>query len=130
MDDRWPRSRAYVLGSLLNWAFFLAAVCLLSWGSRQGLSPLLLWAVALLLALSVAAQFAAAYRLVAAQDEYLRAITAKRIIAAAGLTLSVAVLAGAAGQFLGAPSMPMWVLYPFFWGAFGIVTPLVRTSRP
>jgi hypothetical protein len=130
MDDGWPRSRLYVLGSLANWAFFLLSVWLLAWGSRNALSPWLLWAMALLLAGSVAVQFAAAYRLVAAQDEFLRAITAKRIIAAAGLTLTAAVLVGAAGQFLGAPSVPMWVLYPFFWGAFGIVTPLVRTSRP
>jgi hypothetical protein len=131
MDDGWPSSRPYLVGSLANWALFLATLVLLAWASGPGgWPPAALWAVATLLTASVAAQFLAAYRLVARQDEYIRGITAKRVIAAAGLTITLAVLWGVAEQFLGVPDMPIWLIYPFFWGAFGMVTPFVRDSKP
>jgi hypothetical protein len=130
MDDGWPSSRPYVVGSLAMWVLFLGGIALLSWGSEGGRLPAAaLWAVALVLAASVAGQFVAAYRLIARQDEYIRGITAKRMIAAAGLTITIAVLAGTAQQFLHAPRMPMWLVYPLFWGGFGMVTPFIRTSR-
>lgn len=130
MDDGWPASRSYVLSSLALWAFFLFTIGVMSWGVRYGTIPAAaLWALALVHAASVAGQFALAYRLIARQDEYVRWITAKRMIAAIGLTITIAVLAGVASQFLGAPRLPMWLVYPLFWGAFGIVTPFIRTSR-
>jgi len=131
MDVGWPRSRSYAIGSGANWAAFLLAVFLLTWGSETGRLPAFaIWAVIAILAASVAAQFVAAYRLIAAQDEFVRGVAAKRGIAAAGLTITVAVLWGLAEQFLGASDVPMWVVYPFFWGALGIVTPFIGDSRP
>ena len=131
MDVPWPRSQLYVVLSSANWLMFLAIVGLLTWDrGGAGLAAPLVWALLVVAAASVAGQFVAAYRLVAAQDEFVRAITAKRVIAAAGLTVTVAVALGLAQQFLGAPRLPMWLLYPFFWGAFGMVTPFIRTSQP
>jgi hypothetical protein len=130
MASEWPASRPYVLISVLLWAFFLFTIAALSWATGAGTVPLpAVWALALVHAASVAGQFALAYRLVARQDEFVRAITAKRVIAAAGVTITIAVFTGVAEQFLGAPRLPMWLVYPLFWGAFGIVTPLIRTSR-
>jgi hypothetical protein len=131
MDAPWPRYRPYVVQSLLLWVFFLASLVALGWGSGDGRWPAAaLWALALLHAASVGLQFALAYRLIARQDEFVRAITAKRMIAAAGLTITLAVLAGLAEQFLGLRHLPMWLVYPLFWGAFGCVTPLIGTSKP
>ena len=129
-SDAWPFSRRYVLGSLLNWVAFLGGVLLLTWGRGTGGLPLvLLWLLAIVLVASVGLQFAAAWRLIAAQDEFVRAITGKRIIVAAGVTLTVAVFAGLTIQFLSVPAVPMWLLYPLFWGVYGMVTPLIRDSR-
>ncbi|HZF94977.1 MAG TPA: hypothetical protein VEZ20_08905 [Allosphingosinicella sp.] len=131
MDVCWPRSTRYVILSSANWLMFLAAVAFLTWGTHgERLPAAAVAAVLALVGLSVVGQFAAAYRLVAVQDEFLRGITAKRVIAAAGLTITVAVLCGLAQQFLGAPAVPMWVIYPFFWGAFGMVTPFIRDTLP
>lgn len=131
MDVGWPRSFPYVIGTIANWALFLLAVGLLAWGSGDGRWPApALWAVAAIVVASVATQFVAAYRLIARQDEFVRAITAKRAIAAIGLTLTAAVLWGLAQQFLGAPIAPLWVVYPAFWGLFGLVSPLIGDTRP
>jgi hypothetical protein len=130
MDDGWPRSARYAIWSSANWLMFIAAVGFLSWGRRTPISDPLVWAIIGFVVLTVAAQFVAAYRLVAAQDEYIRGITAKRAMAAAGVTICAAVFWGLAQQFLPVPNAPAWVVYPLFWGAFGAVTPLVRTSRP
>jgi len=131
MDVDWPVSRTYVAGSVAAWGLFLLAIYVLAWGSEAGRLPAgVLWTIAVAVAASVAVQFVAAYRLIARQDEYIRGITAKRIIAAAGLSITVAVFWGIADQFLGAPQLPVWILYPFFWGALGMVTPFIRDSRP
>ncbi|HYJ31116.1 MAG TPA: hypothetical protein VEW25_12340 [Allosphingosinicella sp.] len=128
MDDGWPRSRRYVIWSSANWVGFIAAVAFLTWGTAR-LPDTVVWAIVLVVAGTVGAQFFAAYRLVAEQDEFVRGISAKRGIAAAGVTITVAVLWGLMEQFLGVPQVPMWVVYPFFWGAFGIVTPFIRDSH-
>ena len=129
MDVAWPRSRTYVIWSSANWIGFIAAVAFLTWGAAR-LPDYVVWAVVLVIAGTVAGQFVAAYRLVAEQDEFIRGITAKRGIAAAGVTVTAAVLWGLMQQFLDVPEVPMWVVYPFFWGAFGMVTPLIRSSHP
>ncbi|HEY0028784.1 MAG TPA: hypothetical protein VGC35_13035 [Allosphingosinicella sp.] len=131
MDDGWPSSRPYVIGSTLMWILFLLAIWLLAWGSEGDRLPLAARsAIAIVLALAVAGQFIAAYRLIARQDEYVRGITAKRMIAAAGVTITAAVFAGVAEQFLGLRDLPMWLVYPFYWGAFGMVTPFINDTRP
>lgn len=131
MDVTWPASPPYVVGSILNWLFFLLTVLLLAWNREAEFLPAAAeWGVVFILAGSVAAQFAVAYRLIARQDEYIRGITAKRCIAATGLAITLTVLWGLAEQFLSAPDLPMWFVYPLFWGALGMVTPFIRDSRP
>jgi len=130
MGEDWPSSRRYVIGTVLNWAMFLGVVTLLWWGDVAGNLPeAVQWLLVLLLTASVVAQFVVAYRSVAAEDEFVRALTFKCGIAAAGVTISAAVLWGLAEQFLDAPAVPMWLVYPFFWGAFGMVSPFIRSSR-
>ena len=131
MDVAWPGHRPYLVQTLLLWGFFLASLLALSWGSGRGGWPVAaLAALALVQAASVGLQFTLAYRLIARQDEFVRAITVKRMIAAAGLTLTVAVLVGLAEQFLGLRHLPMWLVYPLFWGALGMVTPFIGSSKP
>lgn len=126
----WPSSKRYVLGSVANWVVFLGAVAFLTWSKAAGHPRALSVAVVLALALSVAGQFVAAYRLIARQDEYVRAVVAKGMITASGVTLTLGVLWGLSVQFLGAPNGPLWLLYPVFWGVFGIVSPFLRSSEP
>lgn len=130
MAEGWPSTRAYVVGSILNWLFFLAGLALLVWAQLGGfLTPWLGWPVALVITASVLGQFIVAYRSIAAMDEYWRGLTFKCGIVAAGVAISICVLWGFANQFLGVPAYPLWIVYPLFWGLFGIVSIFIRTSR-
>ena len=128
--DALPWSRRYTIASVLNWVGFLAGVALLSRDRTDALPPALVVLIVIVMTLSVALQFLAAFRAIAHADEFVRAITLKGIVAAAGITMVAAVAAGLGAQFLGLPVLPMWLVYPLFWGAFGALSPFIRDSRP
>jgi putative oxidoreductase len=62
-------------------------------------------------------------------DEFVRAITAKRFIIAAGIAMGLVSAWGFAESFAGAPHVEGWIVYAVFWAVFGLVTPLVRNSN-
>jgi len=129
--DASPWSRRYTLASIANWIGFLGAVLLLSWARRTEALPLAATALAILvMTASVAVQFVAAFRVIAGADEFVRAIALKGLVAAAGITMVAAVAAGLGEQFLGLPELPMWLVYPFFWGTYGALSPFITDSRP
>lgn len=87
------------------------------------------WALGLLAAAPVAGQIWATLVLLNESDEFVRAITAKRFIAAAGLAIALFSGWGFLESYADAPHAPGWIIYPLFWLAFGLVTPFIRTSR-
>ena len=129
MNPPWPGGWRYWLGAAVSWGLFLACVYAVEVGRRAGWPAAALLALALAPAANVALQFYAAYRLIAAQDEYVRALTAKRMIVAAGASITLAT-AWSVSERIGAPHLPAWLIYPLFWGLFGVVTPLVRETNP
>ncbi len=126
----WPSSWAYRVWAFGLWGLFLLVLVLLPLVREAGVPASILWTLAAVSGITVAIQFYLAYRLIARQDEFVRAVTAKRMIAAAGLTVTLASGRSVAEQFIAAPHVPMWLIYPFFWGAFGLVSPLIGDSRP
>ena len=126
----WPNSLAYRLWAIGLWSCFLLDLIALAWARQAGLPAPILWTLAAIPGASVLAQFYLAYRLVSRQDEFVRALTAKRMMAAAGLTIALATGWAVAEQFVAAPNVPLWLMYPFFWSAFAAVTPLIRDSAP
>lgn len=118
----WPRSPAYVVTSLCLWLIFLAAIFGVTWGKYNGWPDVALWALAAVPAVTVVLQTFMAYRLISKQDEFVRALTAKRMLGAIGATLAIVVAYAPFQQLLGAPNVPAWTIYPLFWGLFGLVS--------
>lgn len=87
------------------------------------------WALALVVAAPVAGQLWATLALMHDSDEFVRAITAKRFILASGVAMALFSGWGFLESYAGAPHVPGWMIYPLFWGAFGVVAPFVRTTR-
>ena len=86
-------------------------------------------ALGLTVAAPVAGQIWATLALMAESDEFVRALLAKRFIVASGLAMALATAWGFMESYGDAPHIPAWIIYPLFWGLFGLVTPFIRTSR-
>ena len=87
------------------------------------------WLLALAVAIPVAGQLWATLELIRDSDEYVRAITAKRFILAAGVAMALFSAWGFGESYAGAPHVPGWMIYPLFWASFGVISPFVRTTR-
>jgi len=126
----WPKNAAYTTTALVLWGIFLACIYALELAKAQDWPQATVIALSAIPALTVLIQFMLAYRLIARQDEFTRALTAKRILAAAGVTITIAVGISVGQAYARLPYFPMWLIYPAFWGLFGMVTPVIRDSRP
>jgi hypothetical protein len=77
----------------------------------------------------VAGQIWTTLALMDESDEFVRALTARRFIVAAGLSMALFSAWGFAESYADAPHAPGWFIFPLFWLAFGVVSPFVRSTR-
>ena len=87
------------------------------------------WGLAAVLSAPVIGQIWATLELMRESDEFVRGVTAKQFIVAAGLAMAVATFWGFGESFAGAPHMQTWLIVPLFWAMYGIVSPFIKTSR-
>lgn len=87
------------------------------------------WLLGLAVAAPVAGQIWATLALMQDADEFVRALTAKRFILAAGLAITLLSAWGFMESYAHAPHAPGWFIYPLFWACFGVSAPFVRTTR-
>jgi len=92
-------------------------------------SPVAAWLLALAVSAPVVGQIWATLSLMRESDEFVRAVVAKQFIVAAGLAMAIASVWGFGESYADAPHLPAWLIYPLFWGCFGLVAPFIRTSR-
>jgi len=85
--------------------------------------------LALGVAVPVACQIWAVLPWLRDSDEFFRTMTAKRFLAATGLTIAVASAWGFQELYAQAPHISAAMIYPLFWAAFALVTPFVRSTR-
>ena len=82
----------------------------------------------LCVAAPIAGQLWATLALMNEADEFVRALNAKRFIIASGLSMALFSAWGFAESYGDWPHAPGWIIYPLFWGLFGLVTPFVKSS--
>ena len=87
------------------------------------------WILAAAITVPAIGQLWATLALLRESDEFVRLLTAKQFIVAAGLAMAAAVFWGFGESLAGAPHMPGWMIYPLFWVVFGVTSPFIRTSR-
>ncbi len=107
-----------------------SSIIALSWSSeaRYLVGPAL-WAASLAPSAAIAGQLWVTLRYMARVDEFVRAVLAKRFMIAAAIAMVIATTWGFLDTFAHAAHLPGWLIYPLFWGAFGLVTPFIRTSH-
>lgn len=125
-----PPHREYVIGTWACMALYTAAILLTSrWAGTAHWPRPALYAAALVPSFAIAGQLWVTLRLLTRVDEFLRAVMAKRFIAAAAIAFMLATTWGFLETIADAPHLPAWLVYPAFWGAFGFVSPFIRSSR-
>lgn len=87
------------------------------------------WLLALAVSAPVLGQIWATLMLMRDSDEFVRAVTAKQFIVATGLAMAIASVWGFGESYADAYHLPAWLIYPLFWGCFGLVSPFIRTSN-
>ena len=87
------------------------------------------WLLGLAVAAPVIGQLWATLALMRDADEFVRALTAKRFILAAGGAMAIATAWGFCEEFAYAPHVPGYWVYMLFWACYAVITPFVRTTR-
>ena len=87
------------------------------------------WVLAAAISAPIIGQIWAPLSLMRESDEFVRAVTAKQFIVAAGLALALATFWGFAETFAAAPHIPSWLIYPVFWACFGLISPFIKGSN-
>lgn len=98
-------------------------------GVFDGISRRGAWLLGLALVAPIAGQIWATLARLQDSDEFVRALFAKRFIAASGLSMAVPCVWGYLESYADAPHIPGRSIYPLFWAAFGVDSPFIRTSR-
>jgi len=87
------------------------------------------WALAATVSAPIAGQIWATLSFMRDSDEFVRAVTAKQFIVAAGVAMALFSAWGFGESFAGAPHAEGWLIYPLFWAIFGCVAPVIRSSN-
>jgi putative oxidoreductase len=122
-EDRQAR-----IGSYCSLGLYVVAILALGLASDRLNQPMLIIG-SLLPSLAIALQLWFAFKVLDRLDEYLRALLTKRFLIAGGLTMIVSTTWGFLETFARLPHVPCWFVYPLFWAAFGVATPLIRSSK-
>lgn len=92
-------------------------------------SPIAAWLLAFAVSAPVVGQIWATLSLMRDSDEFVRAVTAKQFILAAGAAMAIASVWGFGESYAHAYHLPAWLIYPLFWACYGAVSPFNRTSK-
>lgn len=122
--------RRYVVRTMAFMSGYVAINVAAIFGAFDDIgSPVAAWLLALSVSAPVVGQIWATLALMKESDEFVRALTAKQFILAAGLAMALASVWGFGESYADAPHIPGWIIYPLFWACFGLVAPFVRSSR-
>ena len=122
--------RKYVVRTMAFMTGYVAVNVAAIFGAFDDIAtPVAAWALALTVSAPVAGQIWATLALMRESDEFVQAVMAKQFILASGIAMCLASVWGFGESYADAPHLPAWLIYPLFWGAFGLVSPFVRDSR-
>lgn len=124
-----PAHRRYVIRTILFMTGYVAINVAAILGAFDDIGRIGGLVLGLAVAAPVAGQMWATLALINETDEFMRALTAKRFIIAAGLAMALFSAWGFMESYGDAPHGPGWMIYPLFWGLFGLVSPFVRSTR-
>jgi hypothetical protein len=120
----WPNSWRYTLFSVGLWLVFLVALLTIEFALARDWPAHIRFGLACVPFITVVLQFRLSWATLMAQDEIVRGAHTERFFIAAATTLIVAIAYSTMPRAVGAPELPIWIVYPLFWGVLGVVATL------
>lgn len=121
--------RRYVIRTLAFMVPYVGLNVAAMAGAFDGRSAPGSWLLGLAIAAPIAGQIWATLALMHDADEFVRVLTAKRFILAAGGAIALFSAWGFVEEYADAPHVGGYMVYPLFWACFAVVAPFVRTTR-
>jgi putative oxidoreductase len=122
-------SRRYSTRMLVSMGIYAAINVAAILGTVKDLPPPARYGLALAVTAPIIYQLWAVLRFMEESDEFVRALLTRIMIMAWGITISLATAWGFLESYADAPHIQTWLIYPLFWGVFGLVSPFVRSTR-
>lgn len=123
-------AREYTIAVAAWMSLYAVLILLVSWAEDAGrLSGAIVYPAALAPSVPIVGVMWAVLRFLNRSDEFVRALLAKRLVIAVAILLCACVIYGFLETYAGAYQPPLWIVFPGFWIAFGLVSPFVRSSR-
>jgi putative oxidoreductase len=130
MDEhKTPAARAYVLAVGIWATVYVALVWALSTArNSQLLSEPWNWLAAWTPSIPIAGIMLALLTFMRDSDEYVRAVTTRRLVFALLVTQVLCSAWGFLEVYAGARHLELYLVVPVFWAAYGLVCPFIRSS--
>ncbi|HEY8961283.1 MAG TPA: hypothetical protein VIM57_03695 [Luteolibacter sp.] len=122
-------ARKYRIRTTLFLSGYVAVNLAAILGAFDNMKPPGTWVFSLIVAAPVVGQIWALLAWMRDSDEFVRALAAKRFIAATGLAMAIASAWGFMELYAHAPHVSAAMIYPLFWAAFGCVSAFIHTTR-
>jgi len=120
----------YQRGTFGSMAYYVVAICVAVYVAKgTSLSGIWLYMLAAQPGAAIAIQIWVTLRYLREADEYVRALMAKRLIAASMATLALMTVWGFLETFAGVAHIPGWWAYILMWFLFGLSGLVIRDSK-
>lgn len=122
-------NKKYYIRSALFMGGYVAVNLAAIFGAFDDMKPPGTWAVALVVTAPVIGQIWSVLCWMRDSDEYVRAVAAKRFIAATGIAMAIATAWGFMELYAKAPHVSAALIFPLFCLSFAVSSPFIQTSR-
>jgi hypothetical protein len=129
IDRATDAGKKYRIRALLFMSGYVAVNVAAIFGAFDDVRGAGAWALALVVAAPVVGHIWAFLVYIRDSDEFMRGVMAKRFIVAAGIAIALVSTWGFLEVYAHASHAPGFLVYPLFWLAMGLVSPLIRTSH-
>ncbi len=129
MDDHQTANRYYLVRTTLFMGSYAAVNIAAIFGAFDHVRQPSAWVLSLIVSAPVIGQIWATLVLMRDSDEFVRALTARRFIIAAGIAMAAFCAWGFMETYAHAAHAPGWLIFPLFWAAFALVSPFIQNTH-
>lgn len=128
--DATTNGRSYARGTMLTMGLYVLGILAAALAVRSGnVHGVALIALALVPGFAIVGQIGVTLNYLLKADEFLKALTARRLIIASMGTLAIFTVWGFLETFAGVEGPAAWAAYCIMWGLYGVISCVERFAQ-